>query len=195
MRDTKTQDFFPKFGHPQRMPTSPLWSSKRDESLSTLIHSEGSPRSSSVSTIKSHKGEGNTNSPGSTTTLVTPRQPSPSRGTNPKSNEHMKIVGVVLEMKIKSVTQESGWSLGSLELNEAWRRGWEHKRVSQSVCNVKWVANRAREVWGAFIAPPPPRESSRWSVRNPDMSESGAGHDRPTSLETGLGTRYVRSGT
>jgi hypothetical protein len=31
-----------------------------------------------------HKGQGNTNFLGSTTTLVTPGQPSPSRGTNPQ---------------------------------------------------------------------------------------------------------------
>jgi hypothetical protein len=27
-------------------------------------------------------------------------------------------------------------------------RGWELKRVSPGVCNVKWVANCAREAWG-----------------------------------------------
>jgi hypothetical protein len=53
MRGTKTQDFFLKFGHPQRMLMSPLWSSQRTGSLSTLIYSEQSPRSSSVSMIKS----------------------------------------------------------------------------------------------------------------------------------------------
>jgi hypothetical protein len=58
MRDTKTQDFFLKFGHPQRMHTSPLWSSQRAGSLSTLIYSEQSPRSSSVSTIKSPQMRG-----------------------------------------------------------------------------------------------------------------------------------------
>jgi hypothetical protein len=58
MRDTKTQDSFLKFGHPQRMSTSPLWSSQRAESLSTLIHSEQSPRSSSVSTNKSPQRRG-----------------------------------------------------------------------------------------------------------------------------------------
>jgi hypothetical protein len=46
---------------------------------------------------------------------------------------------------------------------------------------------------GAFYSPL--RESNRWGVRNPDMSGSGAGHVRPTSLQTGLGTGYVRSGT
>jgi hypothetical protein len=54
----KTQDFFPKFGHPQRMPTSQLWSSQRAGSLSTLIHSERSPRSSLASTIKSPQRRG-----------------------------------------------------------------------------------------------------------------------------------------
>jgi hypothetical protein len=44
-----------------------------------------------------------------------------------------------------------------------------------------------------FIAPP--RESSRWSVRNPNMSGSGPGHVRHTSLKTSLGTEYVWSRT
>jgi hypothetical protein len=42
---------------------------------------------------------------------------------------------------------------------------------------------------GPFIAPL--RESSRWGVRNPDMSGSGVGHVRSTSLETGLEIGYV----
>jgi hypothetical protein len=58
MRGTKAKDFFLKFGHPQRMPMSPLWSSQRAGSLSTLIHSERSPRSSSVSTKKSPQKRG-----------------------------------------------------------------------------------------------------------------------------------------
>jgi hypothetical protein len=58
MRGTKTQDFFLKFGHPQRMPTSLMWSSQRAGSLSTLIHSEQSPRSSSVFAIKSPQRRG-----------------------------------------------------------------------------------------------------------------------------------------
>jgi hypothetical protein len=46
---------------------------------------------------------------------------------------------------------------------------------------------------GPFIAPP--KESSRWGARNADMSGSGARHVRPTSLEVGLRTGYVRSET
>jgi hypothetical protein len=53
------------------------------------------------------------------------------------------------------------------------------------------VANLAREVWGPFTAP---RESSRWGVRDLDMSRSEAGHVRPTSLKPGLKTEYIRSG-
>jgi hypothetical protein len=49
-----------------------------------------------------------------------------------------------------------------------------------------------RGVAGFFIAP---KRSSRWGVRNPGMSRSGAEHIRPTSLEADLGTGYVRSGT
>jgi hypothetical protein len=58
MRGIKTQDFFPKFGHPQRMPTSLLWSSQIAESLSTIIHSERSSRSSSVFITKSPQRRG-----------------------------------------------------------------------------------------------------------------------------------------
>jgi hypothetical protein len=36
-RHKETHDLFSKFGHPQRMPTSPLRSSQRAKSLSTLI--------------------------------------------------------------------------------------------------------------------------------------------------------------
>jgi hypothetical protein len=89
MRDTRTQDFFPKLGHPQRIPTSPLWSSQRIKSLLTLIHSEQSPRSSSVFTIKSSQRRG---------------QYKLSREQIPKSNEHTEIVGELLEMKIEWVT-------------------------------------------------------------------------------------------
>jgi hypothetical protein len=39
----------------------------------------------------------------------------------------------------------------------------------------------------------PPRESSRWRVRDPDMSGSGAGHVWHPSLEPSLRTRHVRS--
>jgi hypothetical protein len=118
---------------------------------------------------------------------------------------------------LKSEAQISLWKLEfewSLE-----ERGWERKRASQSVCNVYWVSCRAREAWGAFYSPL--RESSRWSVRNPDMSGQplwnpawgpdmsglglshwenlvrsdmsglGAGHVRPTSLEFGLEAGYV----
>jgi hypothetical protein len=56
------------------------------------------------------------------------------------------------------------------------------------------VTSRAREAWGGGFYSPL-RESNRWDVRNPNMSGSRAGHVRPTSLETGLGTVYVRSGT
>jgi hypothetical protein len=45
--------------------------------------------------------------------------------------------------------------------------------------------------WGAFYSHP--RESSRWGVRDPDMSGSRARHVRPTSLESGLVTGYIRS--
>jgi hypothetical protein len=44
---------------------------------------------------------------------------------------------------------------------------------------------------GAFYSPL--RESARWGVRDPDVSGSGAGHVRSTSLELSLGTGYVWS--
>jgi hypothetical protein len=38
-------------------------------------------------------------------------------------------------------------------------------------------------------------KNSRWGARNLDMSGSGVGHVQPISLEPGLRTGYVRSGT
>jgi hypothetical protein len=46
--------------------------------------------------VNPHEGEGNRNFLRSTTTLMTPRQPSPSRGQIPKSNENIKIIDEVL---------------------------------------------------------------------------------------------------
>jgi hypothetical protein len=86
---------------------SPLRSSQGAGSLSTLILSEQSPRSSLASTIKSprrrwqyklfkvHHNLGDTRT-----------TPSPSKGQVPKSNEHMEIIDEVLELKIKRVTHE-----------------------------------------------------------------------------------------
>jgi hypothetical protein len=45
---------------------------------------------------------------------------------------------------------------------------------------------------GAFYSPLPLRESTRWGVRDPDMSGSGVRHVRQTSLEPCQGTRQVR---
>jgi hypothetical protein len=74
--------------------------------------------------------------------------------------------------------------------------GGERLRAQESVSKClqcEMSANRASEAWGAFYSPP--RESSRWGVRNPDMFGSGAGHVRSTSLKAGLGIGYIRSGT
>jgi hypothetical protein len=46
-------------------------------------------------------------------------------------------------------------------------------------------------VEGPFIAPQ--RESSRWAIRDLDISGSGVRHVRSACLETGQGTEYVRS--
>jgi hypothetical protein len=100
MRDTKTQDFFPKFGHSQRMFTSPLWSSQRAESLSTLIQSEQSPKSSLVFTIKSAQRRGQYKLSDANHNLVRLGEQIS------KSNEYTEIVGEVFEMKIEWVTQE-----------------------------------------------------------------------------------------
>jgi hypothetical protein len=53
-----------------------------------------------------HKGEGNTNFSGSTTTLELLDNLVHLGEQIPKSNEHTGIVGEVLEMKIEWVTQE-----------------------------------------------------------------------------------------
>jgi hypothetical protein len=39
--------------------------------------------------------------------------------------------------------------------------------------------------------PPPPRESARWGIRDPDMSRMGVEYVRHTSLEPGLRTEHV----
>jgi hypothetical protein len=68
------------------------------------------------------------------TTLVTPEQPSPSRGQIPRSNEHTLIIDEVLELKIERVTQYAQISLRNLRFEWSWReRGLELKRVSQSI--------------------------------------------------------------
>jgi hypothetical protein len=55
-------------------------------------------------------------------------------------------------------------------------RGWELKRVSQGICNVKRVANRAREAWEAFYIPKVNlavgvSETQACLGRGPDMSD------------------------
>jgi hypothetical protein len=42
--------------------------------------------------------------------------------------------------------------------------------VSQSVSQMNELASQVSEARGAFYSPP--RESARWGVRDPDMSES-----------------------
>jgi hypothetical protein len=100
------------------MPTSPLRSSQRVDSLSTLILSEWSPRSSLVSTIKSPQRRGqyklaevHHNIGDSKAT------PSLSRGQVPKSNEHMEIIDEVLELKIKRVLITKFVKAGKTELS------------------------------------------------------------------------------
>jgi hypothetical protein len=83
--------------------------------------------------------------------------------------------------------------LGSLDLNEAWRREVRSSRECLKVFEMCIECPSELEACGAFYSPP--RESSRWGVRNPNMFGSGAGHVRLSSLEPGLGTGYVRSGT
>jgi hypothetical protein len=144
MRGTKTQYFFLKFVHPQRMPTSPLWSSQRATSLSTLIHSEWSPRSSLVSTIKSPQRRGqyklsevDHNLGDSQTTYFMKGNESP-RATNTQRSL-MKCLSWRSSGSLKSEAQISHRKLGfEWSLDE---RGWELKRVSQSVCKLNWVAH------------------------------------------------------
>jgi hypothetical protein len=84
----------------------------------------------------------------------------------------------------------------SLDLNEAWRREVGSSRECLKVFVM--CVERPLELARCFAAAAfysPLRESSRWSVRNPDMFRSGARHVRPTSLEPDLGTGYVRSWT
>jgi hypothetical protein len=61
--------------------------------------------------------------------------------------------------------------------------------VSQSVCNLNYVAIQAREAWGALYSPQ--GNLLVEGVRDTDMSRLGAGHVQPRSLEPGLGTEQV----
>jgi hypothetical protein len=45
-------------------------------------------------------------------------------------------------------------------------------------------------MWGAFYSPQ--KESTRWGVRDPDMSELEARHVWQPSLESALGTGHVQ---
>jgi hypothetical protein len=69
---------------------------------------------------------------------------------------------------LKSEAQNSTRKLGFEWILE--ERDWELKRVSQSICKLNWVANRAREVGRGFYIPP--RESAHWGIRDPDMSSN-----------------------
>jgi hypothetical protein len=81
--------------------------SQRVRSLSILILSERSLRSSLVSTIKSPKKRGQYKLSDVHHNLGDSRTtPSPYRGQVPKSNEHTEIVDEVLELKFERVTQE-----------------------------------------------------------------------------------------
>jgi hypothetical protein len=84
--------------------------------------------------------------------------------------------------------------LESLDLNEAWRRevGSSREYLKVFAMCIECPAKLERR-GGGFSRPP--RESSRWDVRNSNMSGSGAGHVRPTTLKPGLGIGYVRSET
>jgi hypothetical protein len=64
--------------------------------------------------------------------------------------------------------------IGSLDLNEAWRREVESSRGCLKVfaSSIEWPTGLERRA-GAFYSPP--RKSSRWGVRDSDMSGSRAG--------------------
>jgi hypothetical protein len=105
----ETQDLFPEFDQPQRLPTSPLTCAQRTGSLSTPDLNERSPRSSLVSTIKSPQRRGQYKLSEVRHNLGDSRTtPSPSRGQVPKRNEHTEILDEVFCLKIEWVTQEDG---------------------------------------------------------------------------------------
>jgi hypothetical protein len=138
------------------MHTSPLRSSQRARSLSTLILSERSPRYSSISIIKSPRRRGQYKLFEVHNDHVTPGQ-------------HLVHLGDksprVMNTRRSSMKWVSWRSRGSLEseaqishrkLRFEWsmrERSLELKRVSQCACNLNWVANWAMEVWGPSIAP------------------------------------------
>jgi hypothetical protein len=138
------------------LPTSPLRSSQRDMSLSTLILAEWLPRSSSVSTIKSPRRRGqykfsevHHNLDDSWTT------PSSSRGRIPKNNEYTKLVDEVLSWRLSGLLK--GWLkslLGRLDWIEAWGREILSSRECVKVY-FKWIEwpTELERCGGPFIAP------------------------------------------
>jgi hypothetical protein len=90
------------------MPMSLLLSSLRASSLSTLIHSEWSPKFSLIFTIKFQQRIGQYK-------LFKVHHNLVYLGERiPKNNEHTEIVNKVLELKIKWVTQEWDSNLSKL---------------------------------------------------------------------------------
>jgi hypothetical protein len=100
----ETHDLFPKFGHPQRMPTSPLRSSQRAKSLSTLIlprchkdqlgsHYQSQQKGGQYKLLRT-----------SPPSLGAPGQPKPSRDSISKSNKCNEVV----EGEVEVLLLESG---------------------------------------------------------------------------------------
>jgi hypothetical protein len=83
--------------------------------------------------------------------------------------------------------------LGSLDLNEAWRREVESSRECLKVFAMCIQSSPELERRGGpFIAP---QENLVVGVSETRTFRVGAGHVRPTSLKPGLGTGHVRSRT
>jgi hypothetical protein len=86
--------------------------------------------------------------------------------------------------------------IGSLNLNEAWRRevGSSRECLKVFAMCIECPAELERRGGGGGFSRPP-RESRHWGVKNTNMSGSGARHVRLTSLEPDMGTGYVWSMT
>jgi hypothetical protein len=139
-----------------KLPTSPLRSSQRAESLSTLFLSGRLQDLVWFPLSNPHEGEGNTNFLRSTRTLVTPGQHLVCLGDKSQRVTNtwrslMKCFEWQLRESIKNEAQMS-----PMKLRSEWslrERDLEIKRVYQSICKSVWWPPKLRERGGRFIAP------------------------------------------
>jgi hypothetical protein len=118
------------------------------------------------------------------------RTPTLSRGQVSKSNEHTKIIGKVLCLKIEWVAQQKSL-LWRLDLSEdRGRQSLSSRSFGSKDFQVNWVAKWVEGAETPFYWPH--RESARWGVRDPDMSDQETGYVWKRLLEPGPSAGHIR---